>query len=229
MFYLKQLEIYIMKQLDLKKTVNGVLYLGWILFFICLWLKGCSKSEPCETKVVTVTIPAKQGELVPQKPSHVEVVFDKKTPKSNNNHLKIKIDELDKENKKMQEDFAKEKDSLKRIIMYNEAIKINKFETTFEDDNLLLNIDGLVRGEVQSISPSYIIKEQKIKTQVPIPIVKFRLLAGVEVGNNLIFTKPLFGANIGFQNKKGNILRAGYDSEERIKIGYDFSIFKISK
>lgn len=218
-----------MKQFQFNKTITAISFLGWAFFFICLWFKGCEKQEPCETKVITVTIPSESGEFVPKKPSNEVAVVDKENPKSNDAYFKKRISELAKENEQMQSDFANEKDSLKRIIMYNEAIKINKFNTTFEDDNLFLNIDGIVRGEVQEITPSYTIKEKKIKTEVPIPIVKFRLLAGIEVGNNLIFTKPLFGANVGFQNKKGNILRAGYDSEERIKIGYDISIFKISK
>ena len=90
-------------------------------------------------------------------------------------------------------------------------------------------MSGIVRGEVQSIQPFYTIKEREIKTDIRQKEVKFRMLAGGSVGNSIDFQKPVFSANIGFQNKKGNILRAGFDTEKRLLIGYDFSLFKIEK
>jgi hypothetical protein len=37
-------------------------------------------------------------------------------------------------------------------LLFGKAVKLNKFSTKFEDDNLLLNIDGVVQGEVQEVS-----------------------------------------------------------------------------
>jgi hypothetical protein len=100
------------------------------------------------------------------------------------------------------------------------------FESNFEDEYLKLKINGILAGgEVKEITPTYTIKERKVNA----PQTKFRLLAGVEIANTPTFDKPLFNANLGFQNAKGNILRFGYDSEKRITVGYDFSIFSIKK
>jgi hypothetical protein len=46
-------------------------------------------------------------------------------------------------------------------LLFGTAIKLNKFSTKFEDDNLLLNIDGVVQGEVQ-VTPSYTIKKKRV-------------------------------------------------------------------
>jgi hypothetical protein len=50
--------------------------------------------------------------------------------------------------------------SIKQLL-FGTAIKLNKFSTKFEDDNLLLNIDGVVQGEVQEVTPSYTIKKKR--------------------------------------------------------------------
>ncbi|MCD8519022.1 MAG: hypothetical protein LRY32_05680, partial [Flavobacterium sp.] len=108
------------------------------------------------------------------------------------------------------------------------ATELKSFESQFEDENLKLTINGIIAGnEVKEITPTYTIKERKI--DVPQKQVKFRMLVGGGLGNSLTFDKPLFNGNVGFQNAKGNILRFGYDSEQRIMVGYDFSLFKISK
>ncbi|OBQ56092.1 hypothetical protein JJL45_05235 [Tamlana sp. s12] len=205
-----------------------VKWLGWILLFICLWFKGCRNNEDPKT----VEIPEIKKELPTQKPVHIPAENALNDLEENlskhevvrKGHLE-NINVLNKENETILLKFAKENDSLKRILMYKNAISINAFKSVFEDDYIKLELDGLVRGEVQSLTPNYTIKPR----QVPALIkpVKFRLLAGVGVSNTIAMDKPLFSAKLGFQNKKGNILNVGYDSEKRITIGYDFTVFKI--
>jgi hypothetical protein len=62
--------------------------------------------------------------------------------------------------KKLKADFAVANDNIKQLL-FGTAIKLNKFSTKFEDDNLLLNIDGVVQGEVQ-VTPSYTIKKKRV-------------------------------------------------------------------
>ena len=81
--------------------------------------------------------------------------------------------------------------------------------------------------EVKEMTPTYTIKAKKV--DVPQKQVKFRMLVGGGLGNSLTFDKPLFNGNVGFQNSKGNILRFSFDTEQRIMIGYDFSLFKITR
>jgi hypothetical protein len=41
-------------------------------------------------------------------------------------------------------------DSIKQLL-FGKAVKLNKFSTKFEDDNLLLNIDGVVRAKCKKL------------------------------------------------------------------------------
>jgi hypothetical protein len=216
---------------------NKILYLGWILFFASLFFRGCGNSQP-KNEPTQINIPATSGVFESQKPNQVPAV--KKMVIGQNlskNHLiiKSKIDKLEndisqlyKENEILLSEFKNETDSLKRVILYQNAIAINKFSDTFEDENLLLNIEGIVRGEVQSITPNYTIKAKTIQAPV-LKEMKFRMLAGVGIGNSLQFDKPLFNAALGFQNKKGNVLLGSFDTEKRISINYYQSIFTIKR
>lgn len=208
---------------------------------VMLWFKGCSSDCGNSSTNVKVTVPEVKGSFKPKQPNHFPIVSgqkptgqnlsksDKSKNEPSNNALQFNdslISEFLAENEKLSRDFYFANDSLKKL-KYDKAIQLNLFSETFEDNNIKIDMSGIVRGEVKSIQPFYTIKEKKI--DVPVPVTKFRLLAGGGVGNSIDFQKPIFSANIGFQNKKGNIIRAGYDTEKRILIGYDFSIFSIKK
>jgi hypothetical protein len=125
----------------------------------------------------------------------------------------------------LQQFYNEASDSLK-IALYNKAIEIKSFNQTFEDNHLKATSSGLVRGEIQSLKLDYTIKPQTIETP-PEKEVVFRLLGGFEYGNNTTLSNSIFKANLGFQNRNGNIFRASIDNLENIYIGYDFSIFNI--
>lgn len=206
---------------------------GWILLFLALWFKGCGNSE---IEKNSITIP----EITKTLPTDTKVKHDTiqvpKWYKDRTNEKKLSKDILEmydrlknyqEEIDNMQSEFMWS-DSIKQAEMYRLATELKKFESGFEDENLKLTINGIIAGnEVKEITPTYTIKERKI--DVPQKQVKFRMLIGGGLGNSLTFDKPLFNANVGFQNAKGNILRFGYDSEQRIMVGYDFSLFKITK
>ena len=207
-------------------------WIGWILFFLCLWFKGCSNGQKVSNnevviKEVTKTLPA--DTLVKIVPITVEQWY--KDTKAENK-LKADIKEMysrllnyEEETAWMQEEFA-HKDSLQKAELYRLATQLKAFESQFEDEHIKLTINGILAGgDVKEITPTYTIKERTVN----VPQTKFRLLAGGGISNTLTFDKPLFNANIGFQNAKGNILRFSFDTEQRIMIGYDFSLFKISK
>ena len=217
--------------LHYNRIKNEILYLGWILFFLCLFFRSCSG-----TNGTTVTIPAITKILPADTIVKHEKIEIPKWYKDRTNEKKLSkdIEEMydrlknyQEEINWMQEEFNYA-DSLKKAELYRLATELKKFESNFEDENLKLTINGIIGGnEVKEITPTYTMKERKI--DVPQKQVKFRMLVGGGLGNSLTFNKPLFNANVGFQNAKGNILRFGYDSEQRIMVGYDFSLFKISK
>ena len=225
-----------MNQINLhsKSFKNGILYLGWILLILLLFFRGCSASVPG----TSVTIPAITKTLPADtiiKHQIVEVnkmVRDKKTEKKYLKDLteaEQRIIAYQEEIDNMQSEFMWS-DSIKQAEMFRLATELKKFESNFEDENLKLTINGIIGGnEVKEITPTYTIKEKQVKTEIKQKQVKFRMLVGGGLGNSLTFDKPLFNGNVGFQNAKGNVLRFSIDTEQRIMIGYDFSLFKISK
>ena len=190
-------------------------WLGWILFFLLLWFRGCSNSEipnvskPTKGTFRTDTII--KHETLPGKTIKIkgkEVIVYK------NNEINK---ELALENYNLQIAYINAKDSLEREKLYKNSIELKSFNQPFENDNFKANVKGIVQGEVKEIQLDYEIKN------VPEKVVKFRLLAGLGINTDAV------NANLGFQNKKGSIFEIGYDTQKRINIGYKVSLFKISK
>lgn len=217
-----------------KSFKNGILYLGWILFFACLFFRSCSGTSTPGT--TSVTIPAITKTLPADtilKHETIKIPKWYKDTKTEKKYLKDlteaeqRIIAYQEEIDNMQSEFQWS-DSIKQAEMFRLATELKKFESNFEDENLKLTINGIIGGnQVKEMTPTYTIKAKKI--DVPQKQVKFRMLVGGGLGNSLTFDKPLFNGNVGFQNAKGNILRFSFDTEQRIMIGYDFSLFKISR
>ncbi|HET8885874.1 MAG TPA: hypothetical protein VFM70_05920 [Salinimicrobium sp.] len=206
----------------LKKTWT---YIVIAILLLILFFKGCD-SEP-KKKTIEVKVPEITAELPEQKPEHknakdpVEVKWKEKVievPNPVNEELAIA--------------YQKAKDSLERYKMYLDAIQMREFISEYEDDNLKLTLTGMVQGEVQSIKPTYTIKERTATAEVEEKETVFRLLGGVEFGNNTMLNDFRYKANLGFQNAKGNILRGSFSNENGINyiyLGYDISIFQIRR
>lgn len=214
------------KQIDWFKV--GFLFLAIVFCF--LWLRGCG--APKTPQIVTVTVPEVVGSFKTQKPVNHPVNIPAFLPKIDKSKI-VKIEnpidaKLILENEKLKADFAKENDSLKRLL-YERAIQLNNFSTKFEDENLELNIEGVVQGEVKEITPSYKIKQREVKTEIKCKETAFRVLAGAEIGLPRDLSKVPIKGNLMFQNGKGNILSVGYDNSSTIWLGYNFSILNIKK
>lgn len=198
-----------------------------LAILIFSWFKSCS--SPTDTKTQTIIIPEIKGHFKPQKPISSPILIKANSPQLKNNNIYVKNplnDILFKENEKLKADYLKMSDSLK-FKAFEKSIELNAFSSKFEDDNLLININGIVRGEVQEITPSYTIKERKI--EVPVKQTVFRLLSGAEIGSSIITPKLNFKANLMFQNRKGDIISGSYDTNQNLWIGYNKSIFNIKR
>jgi len=163
-----------------------------------------------------------------QKPKHIPVKWPEKDQKKP--IIKWKDKEIIVENPlntELVEQYVKAKDSIERLNLYLKSIQLNSFSSKFEDDNLLLNINGTVRGEVQEITPSYTIKKREVEVKTKETV--FRLLAGAEVGSSIIVPKLNFKANLMFQNRKGDIISGSYDTNQTVWLGYNKSIFNIKR
>ena len=201
-------------------------YLGWILLFVFLWFRGCSGSAP-STQIAKVIVPEVKGTFEAKKPVHEPVLI--KAKKGKITFIENPIDKkLIAENEKLKSAFAKANDSIKQLS-FNKAIQLNKFSTKFEDENLLLNINGVVQGEVKEITPNYTIKEKKIEVPVKVKETVFRILGGLEVGNTAQLDAFKLKANLMFQNRKGNIISGSFDTDQTIWVGYNDLIFDVKK
>lgn len=193
-----------------------------VVLLILFFFKGCGKEEG-ETQ--TITIPEKKGSFTevknpePNKPPQTEYKYKYLT---DTDTLEIKVENPINE-ELMQFYLAhKNKDSL-----YADAIGEREYTIPYEDSLIKTNNYIKSQGKVLSFKQDYTIKEQKVKV-TPKQTV-FRLLGGFEIGNTKEFNDFSAKANLRFQNKQGNILSVGYDTEQRIWVGYDFSIWNVKK
>lgn len=217
------------KQIDWFK----IAYLFLALVFAILWLRGCS--EPKTPQLVKVEVPEVQGSFTSQKPINHPVNIQAILPKNDKSKI-VKVEntinqKLVAENEALKLAFAKETDSLKKQLAYEKSIELNNFSTDFDDENLELHISGVVQGEVKEITPSYKIKAKTIEVPVKAKETVFRVLAGAEVGvqTSLNMNKLPIKANLMLQNRKGNIISAGFDNNKTIWIGYSVSLFNYRK
>lgn len=201
-------------------------YLGWILLIVFVSFHGCS-NDGNEVQIVKVTVPEVKGTFTPQKP--VNTPIGQKVSKGKTVYIENEIDpQLLAENISLKADFAKANDSIKKL-QFAKAIQLNKFSSDFEDENVVININGIVQGEVKEITPGYKIKERKIEVPVKVKETFLRVLVGGELEYKPGYIRPIFKGNIMLQGKKGNILSFGYDNFQNYYAGYNISILNLKK
>lgn len=201
----------------MEKIKNYFKWAGWPLFFIALFFK-------CGPDSQMVTIPAKHGSFAAvEKPKPLQ-------PKEKPAVIKwrkIEIPVLNPVDAELAEKYQQAQDSISRYKLYLDAIGVREYSIIQEDSLLQTTNHIKARGEVISFQQDYIIKPQKVAVKPK--EVAFRMFAGLEVGNTKEFDNFSAKANVMFQNKKGNIFSAGYDTERRIWVGGAFSIFSVKK
>lgn len=204
-----------------------------IFHLVISWFGGCSNGS--KQNVQKVVIPAVHGSfnsIKPEsKPLEIKVNPILQTKKDGLVYVENPLNKkLLEENNQLKIDFALLKsDSLKQKT-YEKAIELNSFSSKFQDKNIKLTINGIVRGEVQEITPVYEIKERETIVQVPSTVL--RVLAGGSIGINKDLNQMAYKAGIDFQNKKGNIISAEYlnvNNQGYGMIGFKKSIFNIKR
>ena len=213
-----------------------------VCIVICvLWFHGCNRTESMPSIVLTKEVKGKLQSVKPEQAPIVEngkndrnipkhTKSDVNAQKSNEEFLQSQINELLAENQKLNDAYLNASDSLK-IALYNKAIQLQSFTHTWNNDTINATASGIVRGEVQSIGIKYTIKPQKIE----VPLAKetyLRVLAGGSFGINKELNQLTWSASVGFQNRKGNIIRATYQkigNTEFVTAGYEFSILNFKR
>lgn len=137
--------------------------------------------------------------------------------------------------KKEYEKAIKDNDSLRAKNLFLESIALDTYSGTLVDNDDI-KIDGLfeTRGKLLSYDIDYVIKKDSV-TYTPeiVPMYpKLTITGGLEVGvqtNPLRDGAPFVSGKVGFMNKKGNTLSLGYDTEQRVTVGYSIVLFKTKR
>lgn len=210
--------------IDLKHKL--ILYTIILSLLIIVFVQRSCSAQTSQVKQ-KVIIPEKVGEF--------------KTPTAiiNNKGKKDSIVYKDKVvvtenpfNKKLAEDFIlsqKENDSLKALKLYLNAIEEREQTYVFDNKDTKLEIYTKTRGEILKLTPKYTIKEREETVLVKNKETVFALYAGGGISNNISLSNFIAEAHVGLQNKSGDIISAGYDTQKNISIKYSRQIFKIKK
>lgn len=201
--------------------INYLTWAGWVLFFLVLFFRGCNPTPQIAEKIKVVTKEIKGETII--KTNIVHVPITKKVRDTSGVGFYVsQIDKLFEENNRMQLEFQ-QMDSLAQIQAYAKAIEINAFKERFNDDYIDAYVSGNVAGNVKEMRFNYTIKSRT--TEVDAPKTRNHIYLGVNVANTLQLDKPLFSAELGLMNKKGNLLKIAYDIDKRIYFGYSKKLF----
>ena len=210
---------------------SNKLFLGIIaVLLLILWFKSCDSEEVPQN--VTIKVPEVSNSLPKQKPIYVVRTDTVYVTKWKTKTDYVEIETQNPVNDSLALAYQRAQDTIQRYRLFLEAIQIKQFTSEFSDEYIDLVISGEVQGDIRSIKPKYTIKERTIETQVPIKTTALRVLGGASVQTSTDLNTFTYTANLGLQNAKGNIIRAGYskiNGQDYIMAGYDFSIFNIKK
>jgi len=206
-----------------------------IIVLLIFLFRSCQGNEE-STVTAKVVVPEVKGKFEAKKPVHIpitnSVVKEYLTTEKPSFSRSQEVDKkLLAENEKLKKDFAKA-DSTTKDVIFEKVSTLNKFSSNFEDENIIINIDGIVQGEVKEITPNYKIKEKKIEVPVKVKETVLRVLAGGAIGLNKELNQAAYQLDLNFQNRKGNMFSAEYlkiGSQEFGMIGYKHSIINIKR
>ena len=191
-----------------------------VLVFIIFLQNSCEPTKIKKDDNVIITKP-KHGSISINKPEEIKNSIKYK-------YITLKGDTITLENPiniELAEQYKKEKDSLQKEILFYKAIQKRKYKNKFEDKHILGTVYAETTGTLDSIGIEYDIKPDTIKIKQPV----FRLLGGLSLQSNINTLKTNLGLNLGFQNKKKDIILFGVNTNQDAEVKYIKNIFTIKK
>ena len=201
-----------------KKYFWQIIVLGLIIFIFL--------QDSCNNKIDnsnTIITPPKEGSFEYTKPDEVD--------KPDYIYITTKGDTvrfqnpLNKELKSKYDSVAKSNDALKLKLLYYSAIQTRSYKKVFDNKDVTATVFAETTGTLDSLRFDYVIKSDTFKVKQPV----FRLLAGPSLQSNITTLKTNLGLNLGIQNKKGNILTVGYNTNQQITATYYYNLWTIKK
>ncbi|CAL2106368.1 conserved hypothetical protein [Tenacibaculum sp. 190524A02b] len=204
---------------------KDIIYIGVILLIIAVFFKcdfnktnANTGSTSVDSTKVTLKLPEKKGSFSVKQPRSIVI---HNYISENKNYEKL-IAEIEKK-------YNQKADSLTILRELLQASKVRVYKESFEDSVLSANITTETKGYLKSIDFDYILKPQKVsyyeKTVTKSIKPKFSILVGGKVNTSYDFEKASFGFNLGYQDKKGNIIEFGANTQNQFSIGYKKNIF----
>ncbi|CAL2077820.1 hypothetical protein [Tenacibaculum sp. 190524A02b] len=204
---------------------KDVIYIGVILLIIVVFFKCDFQShenkyfqDTIDSTKITIKLPEKKGSFSVKQPRPIimhNYISDDKG-------YKKLIDEIEKKHKQKADSLA----ILRELL---QATKVRTYKEYFEDSIISANVTTETKGYLKSIDFDYILKPQKVsfyeKTITKNVKPKFSLLVGGKVNTSYDFEKASFEFNLGYQDKKGNIIEFGANTQNQFSIGYKKNIF----
>ena len=112
----------------------------------------------------------------------------------------------------------------KKDSLYAEAIRIRQYRQDFNDSIADVSVFAETQGELLKLAPTV-----KLKARLPDKKTVFALYGGVDVFNSTSLDNFGVRANLGVQNKRGDIISAGYDTNNNVYVGYTVRILNIRR
>lgn len=209
--------------IDLKKMIYPAIIVI-LLLIIFIQRSCCGESSKFQTKK-EILIPEKKDSFPSIKPIKLVDIKIKDSIVFKDRKINV-VNPLDK---KMVVDYLKAKDSIERLNLFIKAVKINKYNQNFDNDDISLNIEAETTGTLNYVKPIYTIKAKKVSAPVYIKQTKFALYTGIQVYNNKNLGNAGIEVDLSIQNKKGDMYTIGYDTDKNIYIGYKFRLININK
>jgi hypothetical protein len=219
--------------------INMVLYMTSIIknihfryiltiLFLLIYIycqRNCSNSDTSSINNTIITKPKKGSfEKISIKEVKPKIKFKYKTISGETIYLENPI------NIDLAKKYENDTDSLKRRLMYYEAIQQRKYTGRIKDKNLKLDFEAYTTGTLDSLKvPSYEIFSDTIPIK-PVKETKLAIYLGGGIYNNSQFNNAGFKIDLGIQNKKGDILFIGYDPfNKNYFVEYKLRLINIKK
>ncbi len=209
-----------MQNKNLKYYITGGILLLILIFFV----NRCSKEEIIKEVPIKVYIPGVSGKSdtiykpIPLITTKDSLVYKDKILYTENPY-----------NKELADKYISLKEETEKLQAYLKSIQIKEYSIPFEDNNIKIIGHFKTQGELLSTHYDYDIKPREITVLVPQKETQLALYAGGGIESNTKLDKAIFNAQIGIQNKKGDIYTFQIGTDKSIQVGYQFRIFNIKK
>lgn len=207
---------------------KDLVYVGVIVFLLLLIFfggggnsfSGKSAKVKVDSIIVYKELPGAQNSFTVHEPR--EKIITQYKVISNDEKYKEIIKELEKK-------YGEKADSVTILRELLFASKIRKYEEVFKDSVLTATVKAETKGSLEQIKFNYVLAPRKVsfykKTVTKTVTPKFGVFLGGKVTTSTQFDKASFEVNVGVQNKQGDIIELGFDTQKRASIGFKKRLF----